>query len=487
MTREVPSISNLGDEISSHNPRLAARYKAHEFLESGIFIFCALKKEFERNTNQKDSSKVGRGQLGSIAGFGQPLGCVEQHAWHPCAKRYIQDRDENGASDGVAKLTESTANIIDGAIKCLRLFSDKAFLADASSKGMPSWEALYSRRKKHPYENTSSSSDTMNHRAETTQCLMSFMNFVSGNLDGALPPRLVLVTAQLLQRYNDPLQASQLAQDCISSFLNIVTSTQGRARSDLATGKREGSDIGEATELETNLRETIQLAALELFRPTSSVQMYNEVPFSELIALLTLDAECVGELHGTRKTFLTSTLRYDDTDTIKSAKISLVHRKELECVFSKGTLCHLLELEDKCIAGKEYSDEWQKKRSLRHGTPEKDSKIRENHTRKANTPIVPMVSFENKLEKAATELSNSCSFNIFKKNEKPSVHSFVAGFAMHPSRCNLQFFLKRAGFIFLIMAFIAILLRLFPTSTLLLQRFFFRGSAVKQRRHLSLV
>lgn len=482
------SVGNGAEHFSFPNERFAGRSRAHELLETAIFTLCALQNSIGKNANGKNSFEMRNRTHGTRSGP-DPLSKSPVQRTSSCSeKKYSQDQLENRVSVPVAELIGATVDVIECGIKCLRMFTDKEVPVNISSKGMLSWETLYSNCKSHSSPAMLANKETLNVYSEASRRIISFTTFLSKTLCGALPPRLVLVAAQLLQRYNDPLQASLLIHSCISTFLDFVASTHLKTSNPLCLSK-EGNGAGnESSSVAMTICQVIQEASYDVVQPTSSIHLRNAFPYSELNALFMLDSECVAELNGTHKTFLRSTFEVERNEASESAERWTRYRKELECIFSAEVLHRLLELEGKCIARKQYSEKWQIKRANPKEYSSDEMCILNKIPNKAVIIGNPKAtSLKNESEIISGQRKNTSLSNTSNGCEQTEKHSALSWLLTAPFKGTLIFFVKQSVLPVLLLTIVAILLRLFPTSARLLGKSLFHRSLAHQRRPFRLV
>lgn len=475
------------DEVCQ-NGRLAARYKAHELLESAIFVFNALQREVQKGTEDEKLSRVIGLHLAPQSGSEIPTGCTKKDS-SSSSNRYFSDQTDNGSFDPIAKLMAASSDVVDCATTCLRMFTDKGLPSTVSSKGMRSWEVLYPKSQKKISDSIFSSDVATNGSLETSRRLIAFFTFISQILCETSPPRLALCSAQLLLRYNDAEKASELAQTSIAAFLDNEASIRTTASTTFASQMKDDTTSEGVNRDGVKVRQIVQRALFDGLPPTSAslLEGYGS-PLSEITSLLTLDAECVGQLHGTRKTLLSTIFLEMDSTLTKTAESNATRKKIMETLFSCETLKQLLELEVTCTAGKEYSEEWRKKKALSCENQIKVNKLSQKE-REDNKGMEQRRGVSTDTENSDA-LKKSSTHVLLPLNSEGRQRSAILSLWERLKHLRYEsaqgLFQKRNRVLFLIIAICISFIPFFPFISQVVQNLFLRAFTVKKKRNFLL-
>lgn len=488
MENKTPSERNSANDEVCRNGRLAARYKAHELLESAIFAFHALQREAQESADDESFHRVLGLDLDKKSALEPHTKCRDKES-NSLQNRYFDAQAENEGFDPIAKLMRASLDVIDCATTCLRIFTDKKLSSGVCSKGMPSWEVLYSNSKKSFSNSVFSNDGAPNDSPETSRRLIAFFTFISKILCETFPLRLALCTAQLLQRYNDAEKASELAQASIAAFLDYEASTHTISGSTFGTQMKDDTAGEGVNRNEGKVRQIVQRTVFQGFPPTSAslLEGYGP-PLSEITSLLALDAECIGQLHGIRKTLLSTIFSEKDSNSTEKEEPNATRKKKLESLFSCETLKQLLELEVKCTAEKERNEEWRKKQALSGENQIKENKLSPKEREESNgIEHRRHVSTDTKNNGTWTKNDTHASLPVNSdEKQKNAVLSLWERLTQLRYESAQGLFQKRNRVVLLIIAISIFLVPFFPFISQVVQNLFMRAFTVKKKRNFIL-
>lgn len=266
---------------SERNRRLTARYAIHAELESNLYLLKAFEGEAVKTANYLIADdKRSRSITTSNSEIPNPH---ENTSSISCSK--LMEK-----CGGFNETIKASGAVEQQAIACLRLFTDKNVLTKLTSKGMPTWEVLYSQ------SNAETSSDHLSSFDQTiAHRIRAFLGIVKDALGGVIPPQLAVTSVRLLQKYNDDKGASLLIRESITNLLQYHRT--GSAEPDLTIWKDLPDSI-----LISKVREQFhRMVQRGLFGSPVSIGSTDILPPSNkaaasLISLLALDVECCAKL-----------------------------------------------------------------------------------------------------------------------------------------------------------------------------------------------
>lgn len=374
MQREVPSPSHPNGKPVAASARSSARYEAHRALEADIMNLKALKREAIKHSAfalltpsspnpNPDTPKPGV----SASPVWSSEGGSSCHAFDPTAEAVL-------AADRVTR----------DAMDCLRLFSDKEKLGEISSKGMPTWEALY-RVRKNLEGGKAGNASTLNVRVDT------FLQHVAEAQCGAYPPRLSLLAARLLQRCHQYAAAAALLQQSIAHLIDFLSSERQAAEGAGGIAPAGGPEClinsphseGEAATLQAAAacEERFKLAVSRgaygytvkgagMSSSTLSVLSGNAASAQrdgekDLLMLLYLEMECAAQADQPSAASLLLSRTRETVSSLQYCSHSLAetleqHREWIERAISKEAREKLIEKEAACHSEKVMNEEWKK-------------------------------------------------------------------------------------------------------------------------------